>query len=93
MRCSTRAAALAEQCGGASTPALRQTSVPLPRTDREREIVMLIGSGLSNHQVAERLTLSVRTVESHVYQAMVKTGTTSRDELAARLPAERAPTE
>jgi len=93
LRCSTRAAALAEQCGGASTPALRQTSVPLPRTDREREIVMLIGSGLSNRQVAERLTLSVRTVESHDYRAMVKTGTTSRDELAARLPAERAPTE
>jgi DNA-binding CsgD family transcriptional regulator len=32
------------------------------------------------------LTLSVvRTVESHVYRAMMKTGTTSRDELAALL--------
>jgi DNA-binding CsgD family transcriptional regulator len=93
LRCSTRAAALAEQCGGASTPALRQASEPLPLTDREREVVALIGAGLSNHQVAERLTLSVRTVESHVYRAMLKTGTTSRDELAALLPAERTPTE
>jgi DNA-binding CsgD family transcriptional regulator len=32
------------------------------------------------------LTLSVRTVESYVYRAMLKTGTTSRDELGALLP-------
>ena len=84
--CAARADALAEQCGGAWTPALRQASEPLPFTDREREIVMLIGEGLSNRAVAERLTLSVRTVESHIYRAMSKTGTTSRDELAALLP-------
>ena len=36
-------------------------------------------------QIAERLTLSVRTVESHIYRAMLKTGTSSRDELAALL--------
>jgi DNA-binding CsgD family transcriptional regulator len=84
--CSTRADALAEQCGGAWTPALRQASEPVPFTDREREIVMLIGEGLSSREIAERLTLSVRTVESHVYRAMLKTGTTSRDELAALLP-------
>jgi DNA-binding CsgD family transcriptional regulator len=80
--CAARADALAEQCG-LSTPALRQVSEPLPFTDREREIVMLIGAGLSNRAVAERLTLSVRTVESHIYRAMAKTGATSRDELAA----------
>jgi DNA-binding CsgD family transcriptional regulator len=90
--CATRADALAEQCG-ASTPALRQASEPLPLTDREREIVMLIGDGLSNRAVAERLTLSVRTVESHIYRAMLKTGTTSRDELAALLPRPRARTQ
>jgi DNA-binding CsgD family transcriptional regulator len=90
--CSTRAAALAEQCG-ASTSALRQASEPLPLTDREREIVMLIGEGLSNRAVAERLTLSVRTVESHIYRAMLKTGTTSRDELTALIPRQRARTE
>jgi DNA-binding CsgD family transcriptional regulator len=84
--CATRADALAEQCGGAWTPALRQASEPVPLTDREREIVMLIGEGLSNREIAERLTLSVRTVESHIYRAMAKTGTTSRDELAALIP-------
>jgi DNA-binding CsgD family transcriptional regulator len=91
--CATRAAALAEQCGGASTPALRQATEPLPLTEREAEIVMLIGEGLSNRAVAERLTLSVRTVESHIYRAMLKTGTTSRDELAALLPRPTARTE
>lgn len=83
--CSTRAEALAEQCGGVSTPALRQAAEPLPMTDREREIVMLIGQGLSNRAVADRLTLSVRTVEDHIYKAMTKTGTASRHELAALL--------
>ena len=67
---SARAEALAERCGGARTPALRQASEPLPLTDREGEIVMLIGEGLSNREVAERLTVSVRTVESHIYRAM-----------------------
>ncbi|MXP20238.1 helix-turn-helix transcriptional regulator [Gordonia sp. HNM0687] len=82
---STRADGLAEQCGGACTPAARQASEDLPLTDREREIVMLIGAGLTNREVAARLFLSVRTVESHVYRAMSKTGTTTRDELAALL--------
>jgi DNA-binding CsgD family transcriptional regulator len=86
--CSTRAATLAERCG-ASTPALHQASEPLPLTDREREIVLLIGQGLSNREIGERLTLSMRTVESHVYRAMSKTGTASRDELAALLPRRR----
>ena len=82
--CSTRADALAQLCG-VSTPALQQASEKVPLTEREREIVMLIGAGLSNRDVAERLTLSTRTVESHIYRAMAKTGTTSRDELAMLL--------
>lgn len=89
MGCATRAAALAEQCGGANTPALRQAAQPLPLTEREQEIVTLIGAGLSNRAIAERLTLSVRTVESHIYRAMLKTDTNGRDELAALRPRSR----
>jgi len=81
--CSTRASALAERCGGLVTPALRLAAEPLPLTEREREIAMLIAQGLSNRAIAERLTLSPRTVESHVLRAMAKTGTSSRAELAA----------
>ncbi|KAA0084420.1 helix-turn-helix transcriptional regulator [Mycolicibacterium sp. P9-64] len=83
--CSTRASAMAEQCG-VSTSALLQAAEPLPLTDREREVVNLIVHGLANREIAERLTLSLRTVESYVYRAMGKTGTGSREELAALLP-------
>jgi DNA-binding CsgD family transcriptional regulator len=89
--CSTRADALADQCG-ASTPAHLKATERLPLTDREREIVMLIGEGLSNREIAARVTLSVRTVEGHIYKAMVKTGTTSRDDLRCCLGARRDPT-
>lgn len=85
LACSTRADALAERCGGASTPALRRASERVPLTEREREIVMLLGEGLSSRAVADRLTLSVRTVEGHIYRAMGKTETTTREELAALL--------
>ncbi|MCV7280616.1 helix-turn-helix transcriptional regulator [Mycolicibacterium flavescens] len=80
LTCSTRAEAIAERCG-LHTPALRRACQPLPLTGRELEIVALIAGGLTNREVAERLTLSVRTVESHVYRAMQKTGA-SREELA-----------
>lgn len=83
--CAARAQALAAE-GGAETPTLRQAREPLPLTDREREVVLLIGQGLTNREVADRLTLSSRTVEGHIYRAMSKTGTTSREELAALLP-------
>lgn len=82
--CSTRAEALAA-AGGITTPALRQAVDRLPLTDREREIVMLLGENLSTPAIADRLTLSRRTVENHIYRAMTKTGVTSRDELAALL--------
>ncbi|OBF21701.1 LuxR family transcriptional regulator [Mycobacterium sp. ACS4331] len=88
--CSTRASRLAAECGGLSTPALRSAGAPLPLTDREREIVMLIGEGLSNRAIAARLIVSVRTVESHIYKAMAKTGTARREELAALVSRPRA---
>jgi DNA-binding CsgD family transcriptional regulator len=85
LTCVTRAEALAERCEIADTPTLRHAREPSPLTDREREIVSLLGQGLSNRDVAARLTLSVRTVEGHIYKAMTKTGTVSREQLAALL--------
>ncbi len=83
--CSTRADGLARRCGGITTPASCLAVAELPLSGREREIVTLIAEGLSNRAVAERLTLSVRTVESHLYRAMSRTGTTNREELAGLL--------
>lgn len=50
---------------------------------REREIAGLIAAGLSNSEIADRLVLSVRTVESHIYRACAKLDVTDRDQLAA----------
>jgi DNA-binding CsgD family transcriptional regulator len=84
--CSARAQELAEQCGGAFTPAFRGVAERLPLTLREKEIAMLIGQGMSNRAIAAHLTVSVRTVEGHIYRAMVKTGAVSREDLASMLP-------
>ncbi|TGB40456.1 helix-turn-helix transcriptional regulator [Mycolicibacterium peregrinum] len=83
---ASRATALAEACGGAATPALLAAAERLPLTGREREIAMLIGAGLSSRAIADRLRLSIRTVEGHIYRAMAKTGVSTRAELIALLP-------
>ncbi len=78
------AAALAERfadLSGARTPALRIAARPLPLTAREREIVTLAARGLSNRDIAERLTVSVRTVEGHLYRAGHKLGVSERTAL------------
>jgi DNA-binding CsgD family transcriptional regulator len=82
---AARAARLAETCGGADTPALRLAAQPSLLTGREREVVALVALGLSNRQIAERLTLSVRTVEGHLCHAMAKTGAANRAELGKTL--------
>ncbi|HJT05033.1 MAG TPA: LuxR C-terminal-related transcriptional regulator [Pseudonocardiaceae bacterium] len=79
----TRAHRLAHACEGARTPALAALAAPLPLTAREREIVTLAAGGLSNRQIADRLTVSVRTVEGHLYRACTKLGAGDRTELAA----------
>jgi DNA-binding CsgD family transcriptional regulator len=84
--CTARAEELARRCGGACTPALLLSATRLPFTSREREVAVLIAAGLSNRTIAARLTVSIRTVESHIYRAMAKTGAASREDLAAMLP-------
>ena len=43
-------------------------------TDREREVLALMADGLSNNAVAERLVVSLRTVETHVSSVFTKLG-------------------
>ncbi|MGV9442381.1 helix-turn-helix domain-containing protein, partial [Nocardia sp. NPDC003672] len=45
-------------------------------------VAPLIGRGLSNRAIAERLCVSVRTVEGHIYRACIKLDATDRDQLA-----------
>ena len=79
------AAALAQKLAGRSgarTPALKVAARPLPLTAREREIATMAAQGLSNRSIAERLTLSVRTVEGHLYRVGLKLGVSERTALA-----------
>lgn len=82
----------------ASRALLRKAGAPAPRpgagdrvpprlrvlgvTPREHEVLLLVASGASNREVAARLHLSTRTVETHVARLLHKTGAVTRSELA-----------
>jgi DNA-binding NarL/FixJ family response regulator len=59
-------------------PPLRAAGV----TSREMDVLRLVAQGLTNAQIAERLFLSRRTVETHVANLLAKTGATGRAGLA-----------
>ncbi len=50
-------------------------------TERERQVVALAGTGLSNDEIAERLFVSPTTAKTHVSRAMVKLGVRDRAQL------------
>lgn len=54
-----------------------------PLTDRERQVVELVADGLTNRQIATRLYISARTVESHLESIRTRLGLRSRAQLAA----------
>ena len=45
---------------------------------REMEIIDLVAAGLTNQEIAERLTISKRTVDNHVSNMFTKTGSKNR---------------
>jgi DNA-binding CsgD family transcriptional regulator len=55
-----------------------------PLSAREREIAALLADALTNRQIAERLVLSERTIESHVRSILAKTRCANRTEFVAR---------
>ena len=59
-------------------------SAPVGVTDRERDVLVLVAGHLTNLEIAERLSLSVRTVESHVSSVIRKLGVSDRRALARR---------
>lgn len=50
-------------------------------TEREREVVGLVGEGLNNDEIAERLVVSSATARTHVSRAMIKLGARDRAQL------------
>src|SRR5699024_556393 len=79
-RAAARAGALRAGFDPVSTPALQETPAANPLSRRELDVARLAAHGLSNAEIAERLVLSVRTVESHLYQAFGKLGVERRGE-------------
>ncbi|WP_084195694.1 helix-turn-helix domain-containing protein [Streptosporangium amethystogenes] len=72
-----RASALAGACQGARSSAL--VNLALPRlTARQRQIVSLAAAGLTNRQIAEQLTVSIRTVANHLCDAYARLGSSDR---------------
>ena len=80
---AARADRIANACDGIHTPALAVAAQPLPLSAREREIANLLAAGLSTPEIAQRLTLSPRTVEGHIYHACTKLAVPDRKSLAA----------
>ncbi|MCV7282916.1 helix-turn-helix transcriptional regulator [Mycolicibacterium flavescens] len=85
MTASAVASRLAAECQGARTPALSAAAAPQVFTARQREIISLAAQGLSNREIAERLTMSVRSVEGHLFRASQRVGANSREQLIAIL--------
>jgi DNA-binding NarL/FixJ family response regulator len=56
---------------------------PAGLTDRQVEVLGLLAQGLSNPEIAARLSLSAKTVEHHVSALLAKLGAGSRREAAA----------
>jgi len=86
------ARALAQRLGAADQlPALRRGPYavsrhhPLGLTQREVQVLALVAEGLSNAQIAQRLSRSARTVEHHVSALLVKLGAANRAEALGRL--------
>ncbi len=73
---------------GGPSGALPEGGAPAPPqvlaalTAREREVLHLVGAGLSNQEIADRLHLGVTTVKTHITNLMTKTGSPNRVRLA-----------
>lgn len=81
---SARADQVLARCPGADTPALAAVANPAWLTGRETEICRLAIAGFASRAIADKLSISVRTVDNTLGRAYAKLGVTSRAELAAR---------
>ena len=85
-----RSIELAATCEGAVTPGLFRAATihaagAVPLSGREREIAMLAAAGIASKDIADRLYLSVRTVNNHLQHAYTKLGVSGRADLAQAL--------
>ena len=84
-KAAKRSLEMAERCEGATTQFASRPDQVEPLSRRQREVALLAAQGATNAEIASALSLSVRTVESHLYAAFAKLGLTAREELALAL--------
>ena len=77
----TRAVISSFTVGGPPGQARPSASALSPLTEREREVVSLVAAGLSNDEIAAKLTVSPLTAKTHVSRAMTKLGARDRAQL------------
>lgn len=77
-----RAADACRRLRGAEAQEMPAAWVELGITRREADVLVLVAEGCSNREIADRLYLSVRTVEKHVESLLRKTATKTRTQLA-----------
>ena len=80
--------ALSDDCGRVNTspdgmpkPSSAPPAVLAEITDREREVLTLIGLGLSNDEIAAKLVVSMSTVKAHIGRLLAKLGARDRAQL------------
>jgi len=66
-----------ERAGQTSSPSLHER-LDSPLTDREQEIALLVGQGLSNKDIADLLHISTITVRHHLTNLFQKLGISTR---------------
>ncbi len=81
-RCDGAAGLLLARSGPAATPLLGSRTSDSVLSKRESEIADLAARGLTNRDIAQRLIIGERTVESHLYRVFAKLGIVSRDQIA-----------
>jgi DNA-binding CsgD family transcriptional regulator len=79
---TARAALWLTKCEGARPPTMLGGPEAAELTPREREIALLAATGASSRDIAERLVISVRTVDNHLQNAYRKLGVTRRQDLS-----------
>jgi DNA-binding NarL/FixJ family response regulator len=87
LACLRAVAAGESYLDASASPGLRQwrdRRHELRLTPREREIMELVGQGLKNREIAERLSITPGTVKVHLMHVFEKTGARDRYELASR---------
>jgi class 3 adenylate cyclase/DNA-binding CsgD family transcriptional regulator len=88
-RYADRARLLLGRLGIRSRPPRRPSVPEGPLSRRELEVALLVADGLTNAEIADRLTVSVRTVTSHLDHIYTRLGINSRVALARHVAGER----